>query len=160
MAGSDFTIDFRDFDRRMGGLVKRAMPETIEDGMMAGIGKLMNAAVLESPAIPQDEATLRGSGSTFVQNKFKETSEDMGKGGTPTRDHNENISRDEFVAVLGFNTPYASFQHEGQRRDGSHKVKRYTTEGTGAKFVEAKMAADPARFMKVVAEQIKDLLGL
>lgn len=31
---------------------------------------------------------------------------------------------------------YASYQHRGMRRDGSHRVKRYTTAGTGKKFLE------------------------
>lgn len=158
MAANEFTIDDRDFLKKFQKLAKTAMPDTLEDGMAAGILELRNASILEHPAVPQDEATLRGSASTFVQNKLTSTSEDMGKGGTPTRDHSENIKGSEIVAVLGFNTPYASVQHEGQRQDGTHKITNYTTEGTGAKFVEAKMAADAARFMKVVAEQIKDSL--
>lgn len=31
---------------------------------------------------------------------------------------------------------YASYQHRGMRKDGSHVVRRYTTSGTNKKFLE------------------------
>lgn len=35
-----------------------------------------------------------------------------------------------------WNRVYAGYQEFGQRKDGTHKVKKYTTPGTGKKFAE------------------------
>lgn len=38
--------------------------------------------------------------------------------------------------VMRWNVPYAQYQERGMRADGTHVVKRYTTPGTHAHFVE------------------------
>lgn len=51
-----------------------------------------------------------------------------------------NLSRDVVKQVLGlrgvieWRKVYAQFQERGMRRDGSHRVKSYTTSGTGPHF--------------------------
>lgn len=35
----------------------------------------------------------------------------------------------------GGDVPYAAYQERGMRRDGSHKVRHYTTPGTGAHYL-------------------------
>lgn len=40
------------------------------------------------------------------------------------------------VIYGGADVPYAGYQERGKRWDGSHVVKRYTTPGTGAHFLE------------------------
>lgn len=37
---------------------------------------------------------------------------------------------------VSFNKEYAGYQEFGQRRDGSHKVRNYSTGGTGAHYLE------------------------
>jgi len=37
---------------------------------------------------------------------------------------------------ISYNTPYAAYQERGMRKDGSHVVRRYTTAGTGAHYLE------------------------
>lgn len=44
-------------------------------------------------------------------------------------------------AVVVFNTPYAAYQHEGVRRDGTHRIRRWATPGAGIKFLEKKLLA-------------------
>lgn len=47
------------------------------------------------------------------------------------------------VQVLGLNgritwdKAYAQYQEKGMRRDGSHRVRNYTTSGTGTRFAES-----------------------
>lgn len=38
--------------------------------------------------------------------------------------------------VVGYNIAYAAYQHEGQRRDGSHVVRNYTNPRSQRKFLE------------------------
>lgn len=53
-----------------------------------------------------------------------------------------NLSRDTVKSVVGlhgriaWNKDYASYQEAGQRRDGSHKVTKYTKAGTGPHYAE------------------------
>ena len=47
--------------------------------------------------------------------------------------------------------PYAAYQERGMRKDGSHKVRHYTTPGTGAHYLEE--AAE-----KIVQKGIKPYL--
>ena len=56
------------------------------------------------------------------------------------------------VAHVGFNTPYAAKMHEGVDLNFQHS-------GTGAKFLEAKMAANKQDYMGIVADTVKKALG-
>lgn len=47
-----------------------------------------------------------------------------------------------------YESPYASYQYYGQRADGSHKVKNYTTPGTG-----------PYWDRRMVSAEINDVIG-
>lgn len=59
---------------------------------------------------------------------------------TPASSKNPRLRNDVLKQVLGLHAiikwdkVYAQYQESGQRADGSHKVKNYTTPGTGAHF--------------------------
>jgi len=38
---------------------------------------------------------------------------------------------------IHWSVPYAEYQNRGSRRDGSHRVRNYTTPGTGKGFIDA-----------------------
>lgn len=61
-------------------------------------------------------------------------------------------------ASVGFNTPYAAYQHEGERQDGSHKVENYKHSGTGAKFLEKPLFENAKDYMGVVSREIRKAL--
>lgn len=65
--------------------------------------------------VPLDKGTLQASGHA---------------------EHNENES---IVAYGGSSAPYAVYQHEGMRRDGSHVVTKYTYPGRKRKYLEDPM---------------------
>lgn len=48
------------------------------------------------------------------------------------------VSGNDEVTVIfgGGNVPYAGYQERGERFDGSHKVRHYTSPGTGAHYLE------------------------
>lgn len=120
-------------------IVKKRLADkakAIRAAAVHGIGQacvaLLDDAMNEEPMVPLDEGTLRGSGSTYVEPKgFAKIS-----------------------GVVGFNTPYAAYQHEGIRDDGSRPVENYSHEGTGAKFLETKMMVNKDKYIAIARDAI------
>ncbi len=135
------------------------MDRRVEVGVKRGIGKaalqLMDDAINQAPRIPHDEGTLQGSASVFVGNKLTGVAPNAGGQPTPALTYNPPNGVDEFVGTVGFNTPYAAYQHEGVRADGTHPVDpaNYTRQdGRGPKYLETPMAEN--------GEDYRDLWGL
>ncbi len=55
---------------------------------------------------------------------------------------------------ITYESEYAEYQYYGQRQDGSHKVRHYTTPGTGPYWDKRMISAD----MKSVVKQVQDYL--
>lgn len=130
-----------------------------ERGAMKAALQLLNDATMEAPGVPLDEGTLRGSGSAFVNNNLVGVSPSQGGNPDPATEDNEAIPKDAFVAVVGFNTPYAAYQHEGERADGTRKVENYSHSGTGAKFLERKMAENFDEYQAIMGREIQEVIG-
>ena len=110
-----------------------------EDAWQRGASRALNRVAerlltIMRDVTPLDEATLRASG--HVEHEA-----------TPTH----------LEAQITFATPYAAYQHEGRRADGSHKVRHYSHAGTGTKYVERPLKEHGA---KMIVAEIKDELGL
>lgn len=129
--------------------------KAVERGAGQAASTLLNDSITEINRAPLEEGTLRGCGSTFVQNKLEETAPNVGGSPTPATVGDETLSPDVITAVVGFNSPYAAYQHEGQRKDGSHVVKEYTHSGTGKKFLEKKLFDNESDYIGVVAAEVK-----
>lgn len=56
---------------------------------------------------------------------------------------------------ITYESPYASYQYYGQREDGSHKVKNYTTPGTGPYWDKRMKSAE----LKDVIKEVQDFIG-
>ena len=56
---------------------------------------------------------------------------------------------------ITYESPYASYQYYGEREDGSHKVRNYTTPGTGTYWDKRMISAD----IKNVVKQVQDYIG-
>ena len=154
MAKSEFTIDLSEFEKLFNRATVQLVPQAAERGLgQAGL-LLLGHTGTEDPVIPKDEGTLAGSWSLFVQNKLKKA----GPNDAAT-DHKEPIGKDEMMAVVGFNSPYAVYQHEGQRKDGSHVVHNYTLAGSGPDFLKKPLSDNREFYMKKVADEIKKALG-
>jgi len=54
-----------------------------------------------------------------------------------------------------YESEYASYQYYGQRKDGSHKVKNYTTPGTGPYWDERMKSAE----INDVIKEVQDYIG-
>lgn len=90
-----------------------------------------NTAQLINDTTQRASIFLRVACDSIVNESTPNTPKDKG-----------NLSRDTLKSVIGLHATvewrkvYASYQEAGQRKDGSHKVKNYTTPGTGPHFAE------------------------
>ena len=55
---------------------------------------------------------------------------------------------------ITYESPYASYQYYGKRKDGSHKVKHYTTPGTGHHWDRRMISAEKDNVIKEVQKFI------
>ena len=73
----------------------------------------------------------------------------------PRRDDNLRTNVDITVDSITYESPYASYQYFGKRRDGSHVVKNYTTAGTGSKWDKKMKTAHMQDIVKEVGNYVK-----
>ena len=55
---------------------------------------------------------------------------------------------------ITYESDYATYQYYGKRKDGSHKVKNYTTSGTGTYWDKRMISAEMKNVVKEVQEFI------
>jgi hypothetical protein len=132
---------------------KRAQRGLAKAGM-----RCLRDCVMDMPTAPVDEGTLRGSGFVFVGNRLIGTSKDQAgpkAKPTPATELSDVIIHNNLTATIGFNTPYAAYQHEGHRADGSHPVTQYKEPSAGPKFLENKLNGNRDDYMAIVAAEIR-----
>lgn len=56
---------------------------------------------------------------------------------------------------ITYESPYARYQYYGVREDGTHKVKNYTTPGTGPYWDKRMVSAE----MQDVVKEVQDYIG-
>lgn len=54
-----------------------------------------------------------------------------------------------------YESPYAEYQYHGERKDGTHKVKNYTTSGTGPYWDKRMVSAE----MKDIIKEVQDYMN-
>jgi len=159
MGGSEMTLDV---SQVLKGL--KLATASVREGMRTGLAQagmaLLRDCVMDEPTVPLKEGTLRGSGSVFVNNELVQTSVGFpgAEAGTPCTDHQERIPQENMVAVVGFNTPYAEYIHEGVRLDGTHKIVNWSEPGSGKKFMESKLLKYGKKYIGIVQRCIQEAL--
>ena len=162
----NFTIDFSGFDRLMREKVIKGGLAAAREGMGLAGQAFMNDAIMEIPATPLGSTAtgsvhpgrLRGSASMFVNGMLNKVAPDVGGGPTPAVSLGEKGAAGAITATVAFNTPYAAYQHEGVHKDGSGRIKRWTTPGTNIKFLESKRLRNSQQYFAVAAARIKQVL--
>lgn len=56
---------------------------------------------------------------------------------------------------ITYESPYAKYQYYGQREDGTHKVKNYTTPGTGPYWDKRMVSAE----MQDIVKEVQNYIG-
>ena len=140
MAKTGFYLETADFDKKFKELVRSVSHEVAGQGLYSAAHALLNDADDEIPQVPYKTGDLRAA--RLVKDPV--------------------ITGDKVSVSAGYNSPYAAYQHEGERKDHSHQVKQYTTTqvpGPGPKFLEKKMAGNSKKYMAIVANYIREKLG-
>jgi len=145
---SGIKFDMSDFLKKTKELSRKIIPELAERGIATAGMQLLNDAIMEQPTVPIKEGWLRGSGSVFVQNKLCYVSP-FGKPEMSAKDCAESIGPGQIVGVVGFNVPYAARLHEGIDF-------HFTEPSSGPKFLESKLLRNKDRYMKIIANTIKE----
>ena len=147
-------FDDREFQERMKKIAYEQFPARMEKALGVAAMALLRDCLMVAPTVPLQEGGgwLRGSGSVHVNGVFKEESPE-GQRGFANKGKTGVESKN--TAVVGFNTPYASYLHEGQRKDGTRKVVNWSEPSSGSKFMESKMSMFSKQYGKLMAETIK-----
>ena len=146
----DMEDGLREYERRCMAAANR--------GVAKAAMRLLDDSINETPGVPIDEGTLRGSGSAHVDGQLEQVAPVVG--GTPTP-MTDPIPEDKvfgsIVASVGFNTPYAAVMHEGEWKSGplaGVKIQNYNDPGTGEKFLERPMSENRDTYLGIVAKEI------
>lgn len=155
------TLDISDFAKGFKKLVEQSAPEAIDKGLfMAGV-ELLHDAIYVSRGAPKEIGDLWASGS--IQGAGAIINVPNGQAVTPPSGFRSMQEAEQVSIAAGFNIEYAAYVHEGQRKDGSHKIKWWTyTKGAhdpGPKYLESKMASKADKYKWIVGEYLKKLLG-
>jgi hypothetical protein len=129
------TIDMSDFEKGFKKLVEDSIPPDIEKGMFAAANALLKDAIYEQPYAPFDEGHLRASARV------------------------EKIRADKEAVELatGFNIAYAARWHELSPAEDARIS--WILPGSGRKYLESKMARNAKRYLDIVGEYLRRLLG-
>jgi hypothetical protein len=136
-------------------------PGTLLHRSWAAVGlQLLNFAVNGSPkntvVPPVDTGLLRGSGSVFIGSMILGTSQmitGFGDKGTPATSHSEK----EGIITIGFNTAYATRQHENLTPAGDYYPgkKSIISGDVQGKFLESHLKTDGQELMRLYARLMK-----
>ncbi len=133
-----FKIDFTAFNKTFFPLVDKKIPNSGEKGLVNAAWEMLKDADDEAPQTPKEVGDLRGSRKVEAP----------------------KITRNEISVKAGYNSEYAAYQHEGERKSGTHKVKKYTTDRgasqPGPKFLQTKMVRHKEKYIGIAAKTIEN----
>lgn len=67
--------------------------------------------------------------------------------------------RDGEDAIVGYNTPYAAYQHEGQFKDGTHVIHNHTSDRGKTKYLEDPLKNNLEVFLSYYGQKMKEIFG-
>lgn len=128
-----FYLDSREFDKKFGNLVKKAIPGDAGDGLVNAMNELLRDSIELPPQAPKEIGDLWGSIAGTVKLK---------------------VIYKILRVIGGFNIKYARKHHEVE--PGTYK---YTldkgSKKPGPKYMQSKMAQFRNKYMGIVAETIR-----
>jgi hypothetical protein len=129
------TIDMSDFEKGFKKLVENAVPPEIAKGLFQAASQLLADSIEEAPQAPKDIGDLW---------KSKKVNPPV-------------MTKDDVSVEAGFRSVYAARWHEAEGT-----VNWTTNKGAtnpGPKYLESKMARNAKRYLDIVGEYLKRLLG-
>ena len=91
-----------------------------------------------------------GKVQKFVTNTLYKEMDDF----VPMREGNLRKNVDVGSDTITYESPYASYQYYGIRKDGSHEVKNYTTAGTGNYWDKRMWSARKDKVLNTIQKKV------
>lgn len=133
---SGITLNTKEFDKKFFKIVNKAIPEEAQKGQFNAASELLLDADRVVPKTPFLKGDLKGSKKVEVK-----------------------VTSGKIETQAGFDIEYARRVHElGVKKEGDTSEPEninWTTPGTGAKFLQSKMPMFKNKYMKIIAETIK-----
>ena len=123
-------IQFKEVKRGLDKIDTKIMTN-IEYAILVVLHKLKKNTDDKDPKTPHKTGDLKGSAQYNVKKK---------------------------VGVLRYTEPYALYQHEGMRKDGTHVIKNYTGGGDRRKFLEKEVIRNYNNYIEGFGKIIKTLI--
>lgn len=137
MSDDCLTIDTRELENKMRKVLSGVSAGTSRRAVREALKELKIQAQEVTPTVPIVAGILRGDSRSQWSPEVK-----------------VNTLVTVVDGFLVYRAPYAAYQHEGMRRDGSHVVRNHSEPGSGAKFLEAKIARADLR------KRLLDVMGM
>lgn len=135
------SVDMGEINERVQSVLIRAIPATAADGLYQLGKQLLHDAITIEPKLPVGHYRAKAGKRTGVGGQLKQS-------GKVERQSDGSV-------IVGFNMPYAAYQHEGQRADGSHVVQNWTEPGAGKEFIKKKIEMFLSAYFKMLADYIR-----
>jgi hypothetical protein len=135
------SIDLREINERVQEIINNAIPQHAADGLYKVGKQLLRDAVEIEPKVPIGHHRAKAGKRTGVGGALKRSG--------------KVVKMQDGSVVVGFDMPYASYQHEGQRSDGTRVVQNYTEPGAGKEFLKKKVEQFSSVYMHLLANYIK-----
>ncbi len=126
-------VDTSSFDAQFMKLVKKH-PVISKESLFKVMGKIKRDADDLPPRTPHDKGDLRGDVNSEID---------------------VTITKTEFVGSVAYLQPYATYQHEGARADGTRKILNYVEPGTGSGFLSKKLFMYNIKYRLMLSNLIK-----
>ena len=121
-------MDFKDFNKGFKLIIEKTVPDLAQAGLFKAGALLIRDAIMEEPKAPHLKGHL------WRSQKIEKLEEG-----------------DKIIGVqVGFDVPYAARLHEAPNNWN------WTLDGSGPKFLEAKMATNPNKYIEPAATHIRE----
>jgi len=127
-----FRIDTKDFEEKFLRIVKSVVPNILCREMESTVGpEVIRDCIVEEPTVPKRTGNLRRR-------------QKIGKA---------KVTSGALTLEVGFNTEYASFVHEAPSNLD------WSEPGSGPKFLSSKLSWNRDKYMKLLADKVKEAKG-
>ncbi|MFA5379584.1 MAG: HK97 gp10 family phage protein [Dehalococcoidia bacterium] len=137
----NFTVPISEVSANLNKILDRTIPSIATEALYEMAKQVVNDAVNVEPKVPVGHYRAKAGKRTGVGGQLKQS-------------WKIEKTKDGMITV-GFNMPYATYQHEGQRSDGSRVIRNWTEPGAGKKFLGNKLSMFKDIYLKRMADFIK-----
>lgn len=150
-------FDFEPLDKGLNALMELPSSPAVARAAVPVAEELLQDTLKRVPTVPMDKGRLRASGSVFINGKLVMVSAQLGFAndeGTPlTAIGRTEIRKNGSEIIVVYNTPYAAAVHE------MPATTNWTTEGSGAKYIENTLSERGEHYLKKWFEAIKEMMS-